>query len=121
MDKVDTPKRSLEIVDAEVSAPYSVNATAVNSPDGSRSATPKPDADLEKGDPRNGGEKSGKVDGAVSVRPAKHKHMTEADKIEYLNHQVEHGEQKYHKLGWIQLVVILIVEAIALGSLSLPA
>lgn len=58
----------------------------------------------------------------VSVRPAKSlKDMTEAEKVEYLSHQVEHGEKKYKQLGWLQLVVVLIVEAIALGSLSLPA
>lgn len=31
------------------------------------------------------------------------------------------GEQKFHKLGWKRLTVCLIVEAIALGSLSIPS
>ena len=31
------------------------------------------------------------------------------------------GEDKFHKLGWMKLTVCLIVEAIALGSLSIPA
>lgn len=31
------------------------------------------------------------------------------------------GEQKYHRLGWKKLTVCLIVEAIALGSLSIPS
>lgn len=31
------------------------------------------------------------------------------------------GHQKYNRLGWKRLTVVLIVEAIALGSLSLPA
>jgi hypothetical protein len=31
------------------------------------------------------------------------------------------GEQKFHKLGWKRLTVCLIVEAIALGSLSVPS
>jgi len=36
--------------------------------------------------------------------------------------QVGHsGEAKYKKLGWIKLTVCLIVEAIALGSLSIPS
>jgi hypothetical protein len=31
------------------------------------------------------------------------------------------GEVKYHRLGWKQLTLMLIVEAIALGSLSIPS
>ncbi|PNS17207.1 hypothetical protein CAC42_7261 [Sphaceloma murrayae] len=34
---------------------------------------------------------------------------------------IHEGEQKFHKLGWKRLTVCLIVEAIALGSLSIPA
>ncbi|KAB8349557.1 hypothetical protein FH972_023581 [Carpinus fangiana] len=34
---------------------------------------------------------------------------------------VDEGEQKFHKLGWMRLTVCLIVEAIALGSLSIPS
>ncbi|KAF2860531.1 hypothetical protein K470DRAFT_270587 [Piedraia hortae CBS 480.64] len=34
---------------------------------------------------------------------------------------VDQGETKFHKLGWIRLTVCLIVEAIALGSLGMPA
>ncbi|KAK3389341.1 amino-acid permease [Podospora didyma] len=30
------------------------------------------------------------------------------------------GEDKFHRLGWKRLTIVLIVEAIALGSLSLP-
>lgn len=59
----------------------------------------------------------------VAVRPAfghNLKNMTEAERQEYLSDTVIAGEQKYHQLGWIQLVVVLIVEAIALGALSLP-
>lgn len=48
------------------------------------------------------------------------KEMNEIERSEYLSEVVEDGEHKYHKLGWVQLVVVLIVEAIALGSLSLP-
>lgn len=65
-----------------------------------------------------------KTDANVSVQPAgphkSFKHMNEIERSEYLSEKVETGEKKYHKLGWIQLVVVLIVEAIALGSLSLP-
>lgn len=31
------------------------------------------------------------------------------------------GQQKFNKLGWMQLTICLIVEAIALGSLSIPS
>jgi hypothetical protein len=34
---------------------------------------------------------------------------------------VHEGEEKFHKLGWKKLTICLIVEAIALGSLSLPS
>jgi amino acid permease len=34
---------------------------------------------------------------------------------------IEEGEAQFHRLGWKRLAVVLIVEAIALGSLSLPA
>ncbi|KAF2653988.1 hypothetical protein K491DRAFT_601747 [Lophiostoma macrostomum CBS 122681] len=34
---------------------------------------------------------------------------------------VHEGEQKFHKLGWKRLTICLIVEAIALGSLSVPS
>ncbi|GMK56006.1 hypothetical protein CspeluHIS016_0210620 [Cutaneotrichosporon spelunceum] len=102
----------------------SANATAVNTPAGpSRAPSPKID-DIELGAVKPAptpSEKAAKADSEVHVRPAKRKNMSEVDKVELLNHQVEHGEHKFHQLGWVQLVVILIVEAIALGSLSLPA
>lgn len=34
---------------------------------------------------------------------------------------VQEGSEKFHRLGWKQLTVCLIVEAIALGSLSVPS
>ncbi|GAB7353818.1 hypothetical protein MBLNU459_g4193t1 [Dothideomycetes sp. NU459] len=34
---------------------------------------------------------------------------------------IHEGEQKFHKLGWKRLTICLIVEAIALGSLSVPS
>ncbi|WPH05062.1 Hypothetical protein R9X50_00796100 [Acrodontium crateriforme] len=39
-----------------------------------------------------------------------------------LGHEVtlQQGEHKFHKLGWKKLTICLIVEAIALGSLSIP-
>ncbi|KAF2643627.1 N amino acid transport system protein [Massarina eburnea CBS 473.64] len=34
---------------------------------------------------------------------------------------IEEGSEKFHRLGWKRLTVCLIVEAIALGSLSIPS
>ncbi|KAK5138476.1 hypothetical protein LTR08_000062 [Meristemomyces frigidus] len=34
---------------------------------------------------------------------------------------VHEGEQKFHRLGWQKLTICLIVEAIALGALSIPS
>lgn len=85
-------------------------------------SAPQTTVGTPEGPSRAASQHKGEKNGAVSVRPAKSmKHMSEAEKLEYLSSQVEHGEQKYNKLGWVQLVVVLIVEAIALGSLSLPA
>ncbi|KAJ5814503.1 hypothetical protein N7474_006280 [Penicillium riverlandense] len=41
--------------------------------------------------------------------------MSEAERNIY-----DHGVQKFSRLGWKRLTVVLIVEAIALGSLSIP-
>ena len=43
-------------------------------------------------------------------------YMNEADR-----HIYESGIQKFSRLGWKRLTVVLIVEAIALGSLSIPS
>lgn len=34
---------------------------------------------------------------------------------------IERGEQKYNRLGWKRLTICMIVEAVALGSLSIPS
>src|SRR5689334_2390133 len=34
---------------------------------------------------------------------------------------VQEGHEKFHRLGWKRLTICLIVEAIALGSLSIPS
>src|SRR5437868_316140 len=34
--------------------------------------------------------------------------------------RMEDGNAKFHRLGWKRLTVVLIVEAIALGSLGMP-
>ncbi|KAJ5138218.1 uncharacterized protein N7515_003066 [Penicillium bovifimosum] len=42
--------------------------------------------------------------------------MTDAERNIY-----NHGIQKFNRLGWKRLTIVLIVEAIALGSLSIPS
>ncbi|KAJ5779890.1 hypothetical protein N7457_007610 [Penicillium paradoxum] len=42
--------------------------------------------------------------------------MSEAERNLY-----DHGIQKFNRLGWKRLTIVLIVEAIALGSLSIPS
>ncbi|EPQ31992.1 uncharacterized protein PFL1_00190 [Pseudozyma flocculosa PF-1] len=50
----------------------------------------------------------------------KEQHRSEEDYM-YEKQKISEGDHKFHKLGWIKLTVCLIVEAIALGSLSLPS
>lgn len=86
--------------------------------------TEKKPADVESAPATGSNDKSDKNAGAVTISAAsnkKEKDMSEAERQEYYSELVIDGEKKYHKLGWVQLVVVLIVEAIALGSLSLPA
>lgn len=58
------------------------------------------------------------VEEGVSVH---RKGPQERKDYDYMVEKQTHGTEKYHKLGWIQLVIVLIVEAIALGSLSMPS
>lgn len=56
------------------------------------------------------------------LRP-KHKEKakaTDADRVEYISEITAAGERKFHKLTWFQLVVVLVVTAVALGTLSMP-
>lgn len=46
--------------------------------------------------------------------------MSELEKVEYFADVTEDGEVKFHKLNWVQLTVVLIVTAVALGTLSMP-
>jgi hypothetical protein len=52
----------------------------------------------------------------LDERDIKLGYMSEADR-----HVYESGIQKFSRLGWKRLTVVLIVEAIALGSLSIPS
>ncbi|KAJ5287334.1 hypothetical protein N7478_003020 [Penicillium angulare] len=60
-----------------------------------------------------------------TVRPSNLTEDTEPSigdsQIELERQRKAQDHDKFHRLGWKRLVVILIVEAIALGSLSLPA
>jgi len=44
------------------------------------------------------------------------RHLTDVEKA-----RLEDGNAKFHRLGWKRLTVVLIVEAIALGSLGMPS
>lgn len=52
-----------------------------------------------------------------------HKYDTEKEGRETSldDSSVHEGEAKFKQLGWVKLTVCLIVEAIALGSLSVPS
>lgn len=45
------------------------------------------------------------------------RNMSESD---FEKQKIEEGNAKFHRLGWKRLTIVLIVTAIALGSLSLP-
>lgn len=49
------------------------------------------------------------------------KNSQEQVEYDYMLEKQTKGVEKYSKLGWFQLVIVLIVEAIALGSLSIPS
>ncbi|CAG8169305.1 unnamed protein product [Penicillium olsonii] len=59
------------------------------------------------------------------VKPQDVVSLSEGKTIDGLNEMerqlTEAGEAKYHRLGWKRLTIMLIVEAIALGSLSIPS
>ncbi|KAK4952985.1 hypothetical protein LTR10_008690 [Elasticomyces elasticus] len=57
---------------------------------------------------------------AASSSPEKDYSDKDGADEEYAVGEMHEGEQKYHRLGWKKLTVCLIVEAIALGSLSIP-
>lgn len=45
---------------------------------------------------------------------------TDAERVEYISEITAAGEKKFHKLTWFQLVIVLVVTAVALGTLSMP-
>lgn len=47
--------------------------------------------------------------------------ISDADRAESERQKTEQGEAFFRRLGWKRLTIVLIVNAIALGSLSLPA
>lgn len=60
-----------------------------------------------------------KNDAVTRILAVNHQHGG-AEKVEYISDLTAAGEAKFHKLGWQQLVVVLIVTAVALGTLSMP-
>lgn len=64
-------------------------------------------------------EKEGAREATTTTQPQKG--PQERADYDYMVERQTKGAEKFHKLGWIKLVVVLIVEAIALGSLSIPA
>lgn len=114
MDPSTPPNPSTSPSQATLALP--VESSKPDTPKDVQADTPKPqDAEAPP-------EKRRKDGADVQVQPAgkAYKHMSEAERQEYLSDAIVGGEAKYHQLGWLQLVVILIVEAIALGALSLP-
>lgn len=69
-------------------------------------------------------EPDGKEDPKVSRSPKSLEEASPApptSKTEFVRDRVEKGNEKFNRLGWKRLTICLIVEAVALGSLSLPA
>lgn len=76
--------------------------------------------DLEKaGGSESGGDNSG-TGGIVGDSSSIGDKIADPNAI-LVQQKTEEGHQKFNRLGWKRLTVVLIVEAIALGSLSLPA
>ncbi|KAF7595694.1 hypothetical protein BBP40_005138 [Aspergillus hancockii] len=59
-------------------------------------------------------------DSPTSIVSLSHGNITE-DLNDVEQRIVEAGEAKYHRLGWKRMTIMLIIEAIALGALSIPA
>ncbi|KLT46411.1 hypothetical protein CC85DRAFT_314616 [Cutaneotrichosporon oleaginosum] len=67
------------------------------------------------------------IDEKPTVTPPDAEHMSKEEtvtavleRVDYISKVTEDGEAKFHKLTWQQLVVVLIVCAVALGTLSMP-
>lgn len=50
----------------------------------------------------------------------RHDQAGDIEKVGYISEVTEAGEQKFHKLSWFQLTIVLLVTAVALGTLSMP-
>lgn len=81
-------------------------------------ATQSPPSPLGEDDSKK---KGGSSDVQEGTSPTFGKGPQQGQTYDYYNEKEAQGAQKFHKLGWIKLVVVLIVEAIALGSLSMPS
>lgn len=75
------------------------------------------DLEAKKGpEPGEDGAKGDMFDGPPKYDADFVGEVTEAERI-----ITEQGEKKFSRLGWKRLTIVLIVEAIALGSLSIPS
>ncbi|KAN0066319.1 hypothetical protein ACQY0O_000413 [Thecaphora frezii] len=94
------------------------------------SSTPATMTQVERSPSRaESGSEKAKFSDSVSAGPViprqtifgekKEQHRSEEDYM-YEAQKISEGDHKFHKLGWVKLTVCLIVEAIALGSLSIP-
>ncbi|KAL1584461.1 hypothetical protein WHR41_06282 [Cladosporium halotolerans] len=61
------------------------------------------------------------TDSGRSKKQADLSKLTSHDHELAINTTIERGEQKYSRLGWKRLTICLIVEAVALGALSIPS
>jgi hypothetical protein len=56
----------------------------------------------------------------LSRRFSEPEFRTDVERVDYISRVTEDGEHKFHKLTWQQLVIVLVVAAVALGTLSMP-
>lgn len=48
-------------------------------------------------------------------------HDRDVDRVRNISELIEDGERKYHKLSWWRLYIVMLVSAVALGTLSMPS
>ncbi|PWZ02997.1 hypothetical protein BCV70DRAFT_9356 [Testicularia cyperi] len=88
--------------------------------------SPHPSSDVEKNHPDNISQEDASASPPSTVQQTifgekkENQHRTEEDYM-YEQQKLSAGDHKFHKLGWKKLTVCLIVEAIALGALSIPS
>ncbi|GAB7358072.1 hypothetical protein MBLNU230_g0234t1 [Neophaeotheca triangularis] len=76
---------------------------------------------VAQGDPQDDGHSPAKLSDEEKASYGKRDSSSQGAGDLAQHASVNEGEQKFHQLGWKRLTVCLIVEAIALGSLSVPS